>query len=135
MSLLGHSCLVAYRLPVSAAADPDTRVAIWAAEILAELVTLHVGTRGHDGSVAVNADHHVGYIDRLVAELAALARGYRIRFGGNLAQWCDGDVVLGEGTQGKVSITLEAGLFGLAFHVDDLTNGFLFARIETGPGM
>jgi hypothetical protein len=56
-------------------------------------------------------------------------------FSRDLAERSDGDVVISEDAQGKVSITMEAGFFGLTLHVDDLANGFLVARIETGPGM
>jgi hypothetical protein len=56
-------------------------------------------------------------------------------FSRDLAKRSDGDVVISEDAQGEVSITMEAGFFGLTLHVDDLANSFLVARIETGPGM
>src|ERR1700732_898057 len=89
--LLGYSGLVAYRLPAPAAADPDAGIAIRSAEIFSELMALHLGAGGDDGGVAIDANHHVGNVHSLIAELAASARTNRFLLGRDLAQGSDSD--------------------------------------------
>src|SRR6202049_403198 len=93
--LLGYSGLVAYRLPVPAAANPDAGIAISAAEIFSELMALHVGAGGDDSGVAVDANHHVGNIHSLISELAASPRTNRFLLGSDLAQGSDSDIIIG----------------------------------------
>src|SRR4029077_6545244 len=71
--LLGDSRLVTHRQPVSSASDPDSGVPIGAAEVFSELRALYVGTSGYDSGIAVNADNHIGDVNRIVFQLAALA--------------------------------------------------------------
>ena len=53
----------------------------------------------------------------------------------DLAERRDGDIVFGESAHGEIGVAMEAGVFALALHVDDLANSFLFAGVETGPGV
>src|SRR5271166_6249076 len=103
-----------------AAANPDAGVAVGAAEVFAELMSLHVSASGDDGGVPVEAHDHVADIDGVITKLAALAGRYRVLLGGDLAEGCDGDVVLGEGALRKLRIAMEAGFLGLALHVNNL---------------
>jgi hypothetical protein len=133
--LLGDGSLVAYSQPVAGAADPDSGVAIGAAEVFAQLVALDVGACGDDGGVAVDAHHHVTHVDGVVAQLAAFAGGNSVLLGGDLAERRDGDVVLGEGALGKVGVAADAGFAGLVFEVNDFANRGLLGRIEGGVRM
>src|SRR4029077_13464418 len=72
--LLCHGGLVAYRLPATVVAHPDTGITIWSAKIFAELVTFDIRTSGDDGGVSIDANYHVGHVDSLIAKLSALAR-------------------------------------------------------------
>ena len=85
MLLLRDGGLIAHGLPVAGTADPDARVAVGAAEVFAELVTLHVGAGGDDGSVAVDAYYHVTDINGFIAKLAALAGGDGVLLGRDLS--------------------------------------------------
>src|SRR5438309_6849225 len=111
--LLGDSGLVAYRLPVPAAADPDAGIAIRSAEIFSELMALHVGAGGDDGGVAIDANHHVGNIHSLISELAAPTRTNRFLLGSDLAHGSDRDIIIGLGALGEFSIATKGSLLGL----------------------
>src|SRR5450755_2258045 len=134
-TLLRDRRLVAHRLPVPAAAHPHAGVAIRAAEVFAKLVTFHIGAGGYDGGVAVEPHHHVAYINRVIADLAALAGGNCVLLGGDLAERRNSHVVFGERALGEVVVALQAGLAGLAFHVNDFANRGLVGGVERGPGM
>src|ERR1035441_6426450 len=133
--LLRDGGLVAYGLPVAGAADQDARVAVGAAEVFAELVSLHVGAGCHDGGVAVDAHHHVTDIDGFIAELAALAGGDGVLLGRDLSQRGDGNVILSEGALGEVGIAVEAGFLGLPLHFHDLFNRGLVSGVDRRPRM
>ena len=133
--LLSDCRLVADGLPVSVAANPDASVAIRAAEIFAELLAFHVGAGGDYGGVAIDSHDHIRNIHGFVAELTAAAGSDGLLFRGDLAERGDGDVVFGEGARGKFRIAVQAGVLGLTLHVDDLTDGFLLAGVETGTWM
>jgi hypothetical protein len=133
--LLGDGGLVAYGLPVAAAADPDSGVAVGAAEIFTELVASDVGAGGDYGSVAIDSHYHVANVDGVVAELAAFAGGEGILFRGHLAERGDGDIVFGERALGELGVAVQAGFLGLALHVDNFADGGLITSIERWPGM
>src|ERR1700722_4695223 len=135
VSLLGHSGLVAYSLPVPIAADPDPGVAIGAAEIFAELVAFDLGPGSNDRRLAVDSHHHVGYVHRFVTQLPALACADSVLFGGYLAEGRSRDVVLGERALGEFGVTLQAGFLRLALEVDDLADRVLLAGRKRRPGM
>ncbi len=135
MTLLCDGGLITSDLPLAVAANPDPSVAIRAAEIFAKLVAFNVSAGGDHGGIAVHPYDHIRDIHGFVAELAAAAGGDRFRFGRDLAERSNRDIVLGEGAQGKVGVAAEAGFFGLALHVDDLANGFLVGGIEARSGV
>jgi hypothetical protein len=123
--LLRDRGLIAHGLPLAIAANPDSSVAIGSAEIFAELVASDLGTGGDYGSIAVYAHDHIRDVHGFVAELAAPAGGDGFLLGRNLAERSDRDIVFGEDAQGKIGIAAEAGVFGLALHVDNLTDNLL----------
>jgi hypothetical protein len=133
-SSLRDRSLVAYRLPMTGSTDPDASVTVGAAEVLAELAALDIGASCDDGRVAIDANHHVGYVDGVVAKLSALSGGEGILLGCDLAERGNGDVVFRQRPLRKVGVAMEARFLGLPFHVYDLSNNFLFG-VERRPGM
>ncbi len=132
--LLGYGLLVAHRLPMASAADPDAGVAIESAEIFAELVAFHVGAGGNDRGVAIDAHDHFADIDRLIAELAALAGRENVLFAGDLAEGSNADIIVAQGSLRKIRVPMQAGFFCLSFQIDDLADDVLIASIERLPG-
>jgi hypothetical protein len=110
--------------------DPDAGVAIRTAEVFAQLVALDVGARGHDGSISVEADDHVADIDCVVAELSAPPSREGLFLCGDLTERGDRDIVIGQRALRKLGVTAKAGLFRLAFHLDDLANRVLIAGVD-----
>ena len=135
MLLLRDGLLVADGLPTAGAADPDAGVAIGTAEIFTELMAFDVGAGGDDRGVAVDANDHFSNVDGFIAKLAAFAGGENVLLGGDLTERGDADVVIGQSSLAKIDVTMQAGVFGLPFQIDDLADDILIAGIERRTGM
>src|SRR5947209_10763011 len=133
-ALLSYCCMIADGLPTPAPAHPDTRVAIWTAEVLAELVAFDIGTGSDDRGIAVDSHHHIADVHCLVAELAAPADRDCFPLGCDLAERSDRDVIFRQCALGKFRVAMKCGLLGLPLHVDDLPDRILIGRLKRRPG-
>src|SRR5215831_19042966 len=96
-------------------AYPHTGVPVGTAEVFAELMSLDVGASGDHSSIAIEADHHVAHIDRIIPKLSALASRNGVLLGSDGAEGRDGDIVVRKRLLGEIGVAVQAGFSRLPF--------------------
>ncbi len=84
-SLLRNRGLVSYGAPGSVLFDPDSCVAIGAAEVLAEVAAFYFCFRGYNSSFSVDSHYDFAYINKFIMQLGAAAYVYHVALGHNRA--------------------------------------------------